>query len=79
MFYLTLKKQIFLKNSYILVVINNKRRILKKLGVLSYNIKLNSYLLTLNFKLLFFFLSNGVLFNKSFYKILLKFINYFIF
>jgi hypothetical protein len=79
MFYLTLKKQILLKNSYILVLLNNKRRILKKIGVLSYNIKLNSYLLTLNFKLLFFFLSNGVLFNKSFYKILLKFINNFIF
>jgi hypothetical protein len=79
MFYLTLKKQILSKNSYILVLLNNKRRILKKIGVLSYNIKLNSYLLTLNFKLLFFFLSNGVLFNKSFYKILLKFINNFIF
>jgi hypothetical protein len=78
MFYLTLKKNYNYKFSYILVVMNSKRRVIRKLGVFSYNKFLNLFVFTINFMLLVLFLKNDCLFSKKTYIYLYKYINFFL-
>lgn len=70
-----MKKNFNYKFSYIIVLMNSKRRILKKLGTFSFNNLLGLFVLNIDFILLFFFFKNGVIFNKKFYKMLYDCIN----
>lgn len=78
MFYLTLKKNYNYKFSYILVLMNSKRRVLKKIGTFSFNNYLKLFVFNINFLLLFNYLKNGVIFSKNFYKVLYLYINKFL-
>jgi hypothetical protein len=77
MFYLTLKRNYNYKFSYILVLMNSKRRILRKIGTFAYNKNLGMFVFIINFIQLLIFLKNGVFFSKNFYRFLYFYINYF--
>jgi hypothetical protein len=77
MFYLTLKKNFNYKFSYILVLMNSKRRILRKIGTFAFNKSLNCFVLIINFIQLLFLFKNGIFFSKNFYRFLYFYINYF--
>lgn len=75
MFYLTLKKNYNFKFSYILVLMNSKRRVLKKIGTFSFNSYLNIFILNVNYLILLNYFKNGIIFNKNFYKFIYQYIN----
>lgn len=75
MLYITLKRNFNYKFSYIAVLVNSKRRILKKLGTLSFNKVLGLFVLNIDIMLLFFFFRNGIYFSKKFYILLYFCIN----
>jgi len=79
MFYLTLKKNYNFKWSYILVLMNSKRRILKKIGTFSFNKYLKNFILNIDLILFLFYFKNGIIFNKNFFVYILRYINFILF
>lgn len=75
MFYLTLKKNYNYRCSYIIVLVNGKRRVLKKIGTFGFNKYLGCFVLLLNMFQLLGYFNKGIIFNKNFYKYILQYIN----
>lgn len=78
MLYLILKKNCNYKYSYNVVVMNEKRLILKKIGIFAFNAKLGLFVLTIDMMLLFTLYKQGVFISPKVYKILYMYINRFI-
>ncbi len=75
MFYLTLRKKKYIDNSFVLLLYNSKKRIIRKCGVLFFENKLNKFVFYVDyFSLLKLFNYNFVLTNV-FFKIFYKFVN----
>lgn len=77
MLYLVLKKNFKYKNSFIVLVLSSKRRILRKIGTFGYISTLNKFILYIDFIYLFFFFNHSYFGVKKFYKKLLSIVNQF--
>lgn len=77
MFYLILKKRKFFEYSYNFILLNSRRKFLKKLGVISYNIKLKKFIFNINFFEFCIFLKNGFYISNQFKIFLNILINHF--
>ncbi len=78
MLYLILKKNYNYKNSYILVLMNSKRVMLRKLGTFSFNMKLRLFVMTVDFIFLLELYRSGVLISPKVYKIIYRYVNNFV-
>lgn len=77
MFYLILKKNFNLYCSYNLLIVNSKKKFLKKLGVISFNNKLNKFILLINLFEFFWYLIYGIYISNQFKIYINKLINNF--
>jgi len=77
MFYIILKKNKNYLYSYNLILVNSQKRFLKKLGVISFNKKLQKFIFLIDLFHFFYLLKNGVYISIQFKIILNKLINSF--
>ena len=77
MFYLILKKKKFFLYSYNVILVNSQQKFLKKIGVISYNIKLKKFIFNINFFEFFIFLQKGFYISNQFKIFLNILVNHF--
>lgn len=77
MFYIILKKKKNYLYSYNLILVNSCKRFLKKLGVISFNKKIQKFIFLIDLFQFFYLLKNGVYLSIDFKIILMKLVNSF--
>lgn len=75
--FITIRKNNIYRNSYLVLLYNNKRRIIKKLGVIAFNKKLNTFVFTCSFIQILILFSRGIYLDYDFYKNINKIVNSF--
>jgi hypothetical protein len=75
MLYLTLRKKNNVDNSFVLLLYNSKKRIVRKCGVLFYEKKLGKFVFHIDFFLVYKLFNYNFVFTCSFFEIFSRFTN----